>query len=210
VRIVFLGPPGSGKGTQAKALAESLGVPMISTGEILRGAVRAATPLGLKARATMESGGLVPDDLIVALVRERLDQPDARRGFILDGFPRTAQQAKELDQILSSGSADSGLTAVINLRVPEDVLVGRLRGRAGQENRADDHPEAVTERLRVYEEKTAPLIGFYRGRGLLLEIDGLGDIGEIGERIVRALSASGARKKERGSALDVKTPGVVA
>jgi len=210
VRIVFLGPPGSGKGTQAKGLAESLGVPMISTGEILRTAVRAATPLGLKARATMESGGLVPDDLIVALVSERLNQPDARRGFILDGFPRTSQQAKELDQILSSDGPDSGLTAVINLTVPEAVVVGRLRGRADQENRADDHPEAVAERLRVYQEKTEPLIGFYRNRGLLLEVDGLGEIAEIRERIVRALAASDAKEKESGSALGVKTRGVVA
>jgi adenylate kinase len=199
VRIVFLGPPGSGKGTQAKSLAQSLGVPMISTGEILRGAVRAGTSLGLKARVTMESGGLVPDDVIVALVRERLDQPDVRRGFILDGFPRTTQQAEELDRILASGGAASGLTAVINLRVSEEAVVDRLRGRANQENRADDHPEAISERLRVYQEKTEPLVAFYRKRGLLLEVDGMGDIAEVEDRIARCISG-----------LDVKVRGVMA
>lgn len=199
MRIVFLGPPGSGKGTQAKALARSLGVPMISTGEILRAAVRGGTPLGLKARATMESGGLVSDDLIVALVRERLAQPDALRGFILDGFPRTSQQAEELDRILSSDGASSGLTAVINLKVPDEALVGRLRGRKDQENRADDHPEAISERLRVYQQKTEPLINLYRNRGQLVEVDGVGEIEEVGDRIVRSLSG-----------LDVKTRGVVA
>jgi adenylate kinase len=199
VRIVFLGPPGSGKGTQAKSLAQSLVVPMISTGEILRGAVRAGTSLGLKARVTMESGGLVPDDVIVALVRERLDQPDVRRGFILDGFPRTTQQAEELDRILASGGAASGLTAVINLRVSEEAVVDRLRGRANQENRADDHPEAISERLRVYQEKTEPLVAFYRKRGLLLEVDGMGDIAEVEDRIARCISG-----------LDVKARGVMA
>jgi adenylate kinase len=199
VRIVFLGPPGSGKGTQAKGLAQALGVPMISTGEILRGAVRSGTPVGLKARATMESGGLVSDDLMVALVRDRLQQPDVRRGFILDGFPRTSQQAEELDRILSSSGPGAGLTAVINLSVPAEAVIGRLRGRANQENRADDHPEAISERLRVYQEKTEPLIGFYRKRGLLVDVDGVGEIAEVGDRIARALSG-----------LDVKARGVVA
>jgi adenylate kinase len=181
---------------------------MISTGEILRAAVRGGTPLGLKARATMESGGLVSDDLIVALVRERLAQPDARRGFILDGFPRTSQQAEELDRILSSEASSSGLTAVINLKVPEEALVGRLRGRKDQENRADDHPEAIPERLRVYQQKTEPLIKFYQGREQLVEVDGVGEIEEVRDRIVRSLSA--LEGKTRAATSDVKTRGVVA
>ena len=184
MRIVFLGPPGSGKGTQAKLLAEKLDVPAISTGEILRSAVRDGTPLGLKAKAVMESGELVSDDLMVDLIRERLAAPDARRGFILDGFPRTLEQAGALDRLLQGN--EIALSSVINLSVPVAVLVDRLEGRSGLESRADDRRETVRERLRVYRQKTEPLIEHYRRKGLLADVDGVGEVPEIAGRITRA------------------------
>lgn len=190
MRIVFLGPPGGGKGTQAKLLAARAGIPAISTGEILRAAVADGTPLGLKAKAVMESGELVSDDLMIDLIRERLAEPDARQGFLLDGFPRTVAQAAALDGLLGN---EKGLTAVINLSVPESVLIGRLEGRSGSESRADDRRETVLERLRVYRQKTEPLIDFYRRRGLLTDVDGVGEVPEIAERIARAVSPAAGK-----------------
>ena len=190
MRIVFLGPPGSGKGTQAKTLAERLKIPAISTGEILRAAVRDATPLGRRAKAVMEAGELVSDDLMVGLIRERLDQTDTRQGFILDGFPRTVAQAAALDGLL--GGNEKGLSAVVNLAVPEAVLIDRLQGRSGSESRADDRRETVLERLRVYREKTEPLVELYRRRGLLADVDGVGEVPEIADRIARAVSSAAA------------------
>jgi len=186
MRIIFLGPPGSGKGTQAKLLAERLGVPAISTGEILRASVREGTPLGLQAKAVMEAGELVSDDLMIGLIRARLMMPDAARGFLLDGFPRTVDQAEALERLLAGNGTP--LTAVFNLSVPETVLVDRMHGRAIEEGRADDRPETILERLRVYRQKTEPLAGFYRGRGILMDVDGMGDIEEISERIDQALA----------------------
>jgi len=186
MRIIFLGPPGSGKGTQAKLLAERLGIPAISTGEILRGAVREGSELGLQAKAIMEAGELVPDDLMIGLIRARLSAPDAAKGFILDGFPRTVEQAAALDLLLAGNGTP--LTGVLNLSVPEAVLVDRMHGRAVEEGRADDRPETILERLRVYRQKTEPLAGFYRGRGILMDVDGMGDIEEISERIDQALA----------------------
>jgi len=186
MRIIFLGPPGSGKGTQAKLLAERLGVPAISTGEILRASVREGTPLGLQAKAVMEAGELVSDDLMIGLIRARLMMPDAARGFLLDGFPRTVDQAEALERLLAGNGTP--LTAVLNLSVPETVLVDRMHGRAIEEGRADDRPETILERLRVYRQKTEPLAGFYRGRGILMDVDGMGDIEEISERIDQALA----------------------
>jgi adenylate kinase len=186
MRIIFLGPPGSGKGTQAKLLAERLGVPAISTGEILRAAVREGTPLGLQAKAIMEAGELVPDDLMIDLIRARLAGPDAARGFLLDGFPRTVDQAEALERLLAGNGTP--LTAVLNLSVPETVLVDRMHGRALEEGRADDRPETILERQRVYRQKTEPLAGFYRGRGLLMDVDGMGDIAEVSDRIDQALA----------------------
>jgi adenylate kinase len=185
MRIVFLGPPGSGKGTQAAQLAKRLGVPAISTGEILREAVRQKTPLGQKAQAIMESGELVPDQLIVDLIAERLAQPDAAGGFILDGFPRTLAQAKAFETLLS-GNGDA-LSAVLNFSVPEAELVDRMLGRAKAEGRADDRPETIRERMRVYREKTEPLVGFYRDRDLLAEIDGTGSVEQVARRIDEAV-----------------------
>jgi adenylate kinase len=183
MRIVFLGPPGSGKGTQAKLLAERLGVPAISTGEILRTAVQDRTPLGLQAQAVMEKGDLVSDDLIMALIRERTAQPDARGGFILDGFPRTIAQAQGLESLL--GERGDALSAVVNFGVPEATLVERLSKRA--EGRADDKPETIRERLRIYREKTEPLVAFYRKRDLVADIDGVGAVAEVAGRIDNAL-----------------------
>lgn len=190
MRIVFLGPPGGGKGTQAKLLAERLKIPPISTGEILRAAVREGTPLGRQAKAVMEAGELVSDDLMIALIRERLAEPDARIGFLLDGFPRTVDQALALEKLLDGNG--TRLSAVVNLSVPEQVLLDRLASRSGQENRSDDTRETVLERLRVYRQKTEPLIDFYRGRGLLFDVDGVGGVPEIADRIGKALEQAGA------------------
>jgi len=186
MHVIFLGPPGSGKGTQAKLLAERLQVPDIATGEILRKAVLEGTPLGGKVKAVMESGDLVPDDLIIALIRERIAAPDAVDGFVLDGFPRTVDQALALEQILKGN--EKTVPVVINLVVPEALLIDRLAGRSGQEHRTDDGHHTVLERLKVYHQKTEPLIDFYRERGLLKEVDGIGTVPEITERLGNALA----------------------
>lgn len=185
MHVVFLGPPGSGKGTQAKLLAERLRVPDIATGEMLRTAVLEGTPLGGKVKAVMESGDLVPDDLMIALIRDRIAAPDAAGGFVLDGFPRTVDQALALERILNGNG--KAVSVVINLAVPEAVLIDRLAGRSGLEHRSDDRRDTVLERLRVYHEKTEPLIDFYRQRGLLTEVDGIGTVPEITERLGSAL-----------------------
>jgi len=187
MRVVFLGPPGSGKGTQAKLLAERLGVPAISTGDILRAAVRERTPLGLQAQAIMEKGELVSDSLIVALIHGRIGARDARDGFILDGFPRTLEQGRALEALLAQGG--QGLAAAVNFEVPEAVLVERMLGRAGAEGRADDRPETIRERFRVYRDKTEPLIGFYRDRGLLADVDGVGTVADVASRLDEALAS---------------------
>ena len=197
MRVVFLGPPGSGKGTQAKLLASRLGVPAISTGEILRAAVVERRPLGLQAKAVMDTGELVSDELMVALIRDRTQQGDAREGFILDGFPRTLAQAAALETMLSeTGQALSG---VLNLSVPEPLLVDRMAGRAAAESRSDDAPATVRERLRVYREKTAPLVDYYRQRDLLADVDGVGTIEEVSERIDQALRSVPVRRTALGS-----------
>lgn len=185
MRIVFLGPPGSGKGTQATLLAGRLRVPAISTGEMLRAAVHEGTPLGRKVKAVMEKGDLVSDDLMIALIRERIGAPDAAGGFLLDGFPRTVDQAVVLEKILSGN--EKPISAVVNLSVPETALIDRLAGRSGLERRADDSRDTVLERLRVYHEKSEPLIEFYRRRGLLTEVDGAGTVSEVTDRIGKAL-----------------------
>lgn len=185
MHVVFLGPPGSGKGTQARLLAERLRVPDIATGEMLRAAVLEGTPLGGKVKAVMESGDLVPDDLMIALIQERLAAPDAADGFVLDGFPRTVDQALALERILKGNR--KSVDVVVSLAVPEAALIDRLAGRSGQEHRTDDGRHTVLERLKVYHEKTEPLIDFYRERGLLKEVDGIGTVPEITERLGDAL-----------------------
>lgn len=181
-KLVFLGPPGSGKGTQAQILARELGVPAISTGEMLRGAVAAGSELGSKVEGIMNSGALVDDGTMAEVVRERLGHADAREGFLLDGYPRTLPQAETLAGIL----ADTGgnLDAVLLLDAPEQELVDRALAR----RRADDKEEVVRERLRVYRQKTEPLVGYYETRGLLRRVDGLGTVEAVSARILEAVS----------------------
>jgi adenylate kinase len=181
-RMVLLGPPGAGKGTQAEVLGRRLGIPAISTGDLLREAVAAGTELGRRVESIMSTGSLVDDATMAEVVRERLAREDAARGFLLDGYPRTLPQAETLAGIL--GELGRGLDAVLLVDVPEEELVRRTLARG----RADDREEVVRERLRVYREKTAPLIGYYRQRGLLREIDGDRPIAEVS---VRLLDASG-------------------
>jgi adenylate kinase len=188
MRVVFLGPPGSGKGTQAKLLGKRLGVPAISTGDILREAVRRETALGRRAKAIMEAGELVPDDVVISLIHERLGRGDATGGFVLDGFPRTVEQAQALDRLLEDNGRP--LEAVVNLAVPEATLLERLLGRAEQEGRSDDRPETIRERLRVYGEKNDPLVRFYEAAGLLTRVDGFGAVDDVTGRIDRVLSGT--------------------
>jgi adenylate kinase len=185
MRIVLLGAPGSGKGTQAKRLKLELGVAHISTGDLLRAAVKAGTPLGVKAKAVMEAGQLVSDEIVLGLLEERLARPDTKAGFILDGYPRNLAQADALNGLLER--LDQPLDAVVKLNVPDADIVRRCEIRFEQEHRADDNPETVRKRLAVYAVQTAPVADFYAQRGLLTEIDGVGAIDVIGDRILDAL-----------------------
>jgi len=179
-RLVLLGPPGAGKGTQAQVLGRRLGIPAISTGDMLREAVAAGSELGRRVESIMSSGSLVDDGTMAEVVRERLARPDAGRGFLLDGYPRTLPQAETLAGILRE--AGRGLDAVLLVDVPEEELVRRTLARG----RADDKEGVIRERLKVYREKTAPLIGYYRERGLLREIDGNRPIDEVTARLLDA------------------------
>src|SRR5690348_11259091 len=178
MRIVFFGPNGSGKGTQAALLKAELNVPHISTGDLLRAAVKAGTPLGVKAKAVMEAGKLVSDEIVLGMLEERLAQADARNGFILDGYPRNLAQADALDQLLKR--IGQPLDAVLKLNVPDADIVARCEIRYRAEGRADDNPETVRKRLQVYGQQTAPVADYYAQRGLLSEIDGVGVIEIIG------------------------------
>lgn len=192
IRLLLIGPPGAGKGTQAAELAKYFGIPAISTGDIFRENVRNETELGLKAKAYMDRGEYVPDSLTNELVRDRLHKPDAQVGFLLDGYPRTIDQVEELDQILRD--ADKKLDAVVQLTADGDELLRRLSGRALEQGRSDDTPEVIKRRLAVYEEQTAPLIDVYVARGAVAMIDGLGDVEEVTGRIIEALAARGFSK----------------
>ncbi|MGH8145189.1 MAG: adenylate kinase [Rhodanobacteraceae bacterium] len=185
MRIVLLGAPGSGKGTQAKRLKVELKLAHISTGDLLRAAVKAGTPLGLKAKAVMEAGQLVSDDIVLGLLEERLADADTRTGFILDGYPRNLAQADALDQLLQR--LGQPLDAVLKLNVPDADILKRCEIRFEQEHRADDNPDTVRKRLAVYAEQTAPVADFYAQRGLLTEIDGVGAIDAIGARLLAVL-----------------------
>jgi len=213
--MILLGPPGAGKGTQAKMLLEKLTIPQISTGDILRAAVKEGTPMGLEAKSYMDSGGLVPDSVVIGIIRDRIQDDDCGKGYILDGFPRTIAQAEALDTMLSD--LGSGIDAVVSLQADEEELVRRLTGRrtcrscgfgfhvmfkppkaegvcdeCGGElyQRDDDQETAIRERLSVYGEQTQPLIKYYSGKGTLKEVDGLGDIQEIQRRILGAIGAA--------------------
>jgi adenylate kinase len=196
MRIILLGPPGSGKGTQAQLLVQRYGIVQLSTGEMLRAAVAAGTPVGLKAKEIMASGGLVPDDVVVGIISDRIDQPDARNGFILDGFPRTVPQAEALDELLKHKHLK--LDAVIELRVNESALLSRVETRVaqmrerGEEVRLDDTPEVLTKRLASYRNQTEPLIHYYSERRKLSTIDGMMAIDEVTRAIHRQLLALGA------------------
>jgi adenylate kinase len=184
-RLLLLGPPGAGKGTQAERLVRALGIPQVSTGDMLRAAVKAGSPVGQRAKAFMDRGDLVPDEVVIGVAEERLRQPDAAKGFILDGFPRTAAQAEALDAML--GRLGVALERCVALRVDEDELVERLLRRAELEGRSDDNEETIRNRMRVYREKTQPLIDYYAGRGVLAEVDGEGTMDEVAARIEEAL-----------------------
>jgi adenylate kinase len=186
-RLLLLGPPGAGKGTQAQRLVAKLGVPQVSTGDMLRAAVAAGSPVGRQAQAYMDRGELVPDAVVIGVAEERLRQADAADGFVLDGFPRTAAQARALDALLRK--LGRGLERVVSIRVDDDVLVERLLRRSSLEGRSDDSPETIRNRMRVYREQTAPLIEHYRGQGVLVEVDGLGSVEDVERRIQEALAA---------------------
>jgi adenylate kinase len=203
VRVVLLGPPGAGKGTQAQIIAGHLAVPAISTGDIFRANVSGQTELGLAAKGFMDAGDLVPDAITVAMVKDRLAEPDAKAGFLLDGFPRTIAQAEQLRSSLQD--LGQGLDRVLELVVDEDELVRRLSGRRmlvdGQwVQREDDKPETVRHRLQVYREQTAPLSGFYDGEGLLARIDAIGAVDEVTERALVALGQVGPEGSGQQSA----------
>ncbi|WP_040672980.1 MULTISPECIES: adenylate kinase [Rhodanobacter] len=185
MRLVLLGAPGSGKGTQAARLKTALGVPHISTGDMLRAAVAAGTAMGLKARAVMDAGQLVSDDILLGMLEERLAQPDAKAGFILDGYPRNLAQADALDHLLAR--LGQPLDAVIKLDVPNDAIIGRCEIRFKAEARADDNPDTVRKRLGVYAEQTAPVADFYASRGKLQVVDGVGELDEVTARVEQAL-----------------------
>ena len=179
MRVILLGAPGAGKGTQAQFIKEEFSIPQISTGDMLRAAVKAGTPLGLEAKKVMDAGGLVSDDIILGLVKERITEDDCKNGFILDGFPRTTGQAEALDKML----AEKGLklNAVIEIRVDDSILVDRIRSRIAETggDRADDNEETLKKRLEVYHAQTAPLIPYYESQGKLLVVDGMKSIDDV-------------------------------
>ena len=193
MRLVLLGAPGAGKGTQATRIAKRFAIPHLSTGDMLREAVASGTPLGLRAKHIMDSGELVPDEVVIAIVADRIDHADATDGFVLDGFPRTVPQAEALDRELAARGI--GLDAVLELEVDENVLLVRIRGRTmeaanrGQPVRRDDNPEVFEARLKAYRAQTAPVTEYYRSQGLLKIVDGLQPIEIVTEEVTRALLA---------------------
>jgi adenylate kinase len=210
VRLVLVGPPGAGKGTQAEIIAERLGVPKISTGDIFRANVSGGTPLGLKAKEYMDAGNLVPDEVTNEMVADRLAQDDAKGGFLLDGYPRNTEQAKVLDRVLEA--AGSALDQALELVASDDEVVRRLSGRRVSKStgkvyhlefdppadpdsddlyqRTDDQPKTIKNRLKVYAEQTAPLVGYYEAQGKLVRIDAIGEVAEVTERALNAIGAA--------------------
>jgi len=204
MRLILLGPPGAGKGTQAQHLVAKYGIIQLSTGDMLRAAVKAGTPVGRQAADIMARGALVPDEVVVEIVAQRIEAPDARKGFILDGFPRTVPQAQALDRLLAERGL--ALDAVVEIRVEEDALVRRIESRVaamrarGEALRDDDSPEVLHRRLGAYREQTAPLIAYYRRHGTLRTVDGMAPIKEVAAAIEKVLSGEGkARAASRAS-----------
>jgi adenylate kinase len=186
MRLIMLGPPGAGKGTQAALVSQGHGVPAISTGDIFRANISNGTPLGLQVKEITASGGYVTDEITNAIVRDRLAEPDAAQGFLLDGYPRTTGQVEALDAMLAESG--HGLDAVVELTVDTDEVVQRLLTRAVEQGRVDDTEEVIRERMRIYAEETAPLAALYRERGLLTQVDGMGTVQEVTARIEAALA----------------------
>lgn len=191
MRLIIMGPPGAGKGTQARFIAEQFSIPAISTGDIFRANVSAGTPLGVEAKGYMDAGRYVPDEVTNSMVADRLAQADAAEGFLLDGYPRTVAQVHELDGMLAG--AETELDAVLVLTVDGEEIVQRLLHRATVEGRADDTEDVIRTRQQVYAEETAPLIEVYRERGLLVEVDGMGEVDEVTQRLAEALRAATGR-----------------
>jgi len=198
MRLILLGPPGAGKGTQAQHLVAKYGIVQLSTGDMLRAAVKAGTPVGLQAQEIMARGGLVPDDVVVRIVAQRIEEPDARKGFILDGFPRTVPQATALDRMLAG--REIGLDAAIEIRVDEEALLKRIESRIaetrsrGETLRDDDDPQVLHRRLAAYREQTAPLVAYYSLQGVLHTVNGMAPIPEVTEAIDRELTKALAAK----------------
>jgi adenylate kinase len=191
VNILFLGPQGSGKGTQAKRLASDYGLAHVATGDMLREAISAGTELGRRVQPIVESGALVPDELVVELIRDRLDQPDAEGGFVLDGFPRTLAQANALDTMLAEIGRD--LDVIFEFQLSDEIAIERMLGRARDEGRTDDAPEAIAKRLRIYHEETEPVVEHYRATGRLVGLHAGGTIPEVHAEIQNAVEQVAAR-----------------
>ena len=193
-RLLIVGPPGAGKGTQAARITSAYGIPDVSTGDIFRANIKNQTPLGVQVKAIIDSGDYVSNDLTNALVKSRLEEDDAVGGFLLDGYPRTLEQVSYLDEVLASKG--QALDAVIQLVADQDAVVARLRKRAIEQGRTDDTEEAIRHRQEVYARETSPLIAVFRDRGLLIEVDGLGEIDDVAGRIADALAARGITAAE--------------
>jgi adenylate kinase len=198
MRLILLGPPGAGKGTQAQRLLAKHRIVQLSTGDMLRTAVAAGTPVGLRAKSTMERGELVPDDVVVAIIADRIGKPDARQGFVLDGFPRTVPQAEALDRLLAERGLK--LDAVMELKVDEGILLQRIEKRAaemtarGEKIRSDDNPEVLRERLSAYRKQTAPLVDYYASKGMLKSVDGMAAIDDVTAAIAGHLEPLSPRR----------------
>jgi adenylate kinase len=209
MRLILLGPPGAGKGTQAQRLVARHGIVQLSTGDMLRAAAAAGTPVGRKAQDIMARGELVPDDVVVAIVADRIGEPDAKKGFILDGFPRTVPQAQALDRMLAEKGL--GLDAVIELKVDEGSLLERIENRIaetharGEMLRADDNPEALQKRLAAYRAQTAPLVAYYRDRGVLATVDGMASIPRVAAAIDRVLQEPRTRNGTTRKGVSART-----